>query len=334
MEPTSDHCPVITSVVRVTHDGTRPFKFFNMWTKHQEFLDICATNWVKIVYGSAQFKLCIKLKALKKPLQVLNRKEFGGISQKASSAKAEFQEAFDCLVEDPDNADKGTKYYHALINKNRARSHISYIVKEDGSKTTSSMEMTDLFMEFYKGLFGTRRLSEPIDLGILGKGPCVPCDDTDGLVAPITGEEANWDLVGYDLIQSVQEFFSTGKLLKQINHTIVALIPKTNHDPKVGKFRPIGCTNVIYKTITKILTKRMTSFLSSIVDPGQTAFVKGRNISDNVFLDQEIVCGYKVKRNSPRCMTMLDIRKAYDTVSWDFVEKVLLGLGFSTKFVG
>ncbi|GAA0170712.1 hypothetical protein LIER_24912 [Lithospermum erythrorhizon] len=321
--------------------------------------------------------------------------EFGGISQKASSAKVEFQEAFNCLVEDPDNValrekvdilkkaskslseselsflkqkakcqhlletDKGTKYYHALINKNRARSHISYIVKEDGLKTTSYMEMADLFVDFYKGLFGTRRLSKPIDLDILGKGPCVPCDDTDGLVAPITGEEikatlwemdgdkapgpdgfsstffmANWDLVGYDLIKCVQEFFNTGKLLKQLNHTIVALIPKTNHDPMVGDFRPIGCTNVIYKVITKILTKRMTSFLPIIVDSGQTAFVKGRHISDNVFLAQEILRGYKVKRNSPHCMIMLDIQKAYDTVSWDFVENVLLGLGFPTKFVG
>ncbi|GAA0159728.1 hypothetical protein LIER_16437 [Lithospermum erythrorhizon] len=189
----------------------------------------------KIFYDSAQFKLCIKLKAMKKPLQILNRKEFGGISQKASSAKVEFQEVFNCLVEDPDNvslrekvdilkkaskslseselsflkqkakcqhlleADKGTKYYHALINKNGARSHISYIVKEDGSKITSYMEMADLFVEFYKGLFGTRRLSEPIDLGILGKGPCVPCDDTYGLVAPITREEIKatlWEMDG------------------------------------------------------------------------------------------------------------------------------------------
>ncbi|GAA0174530.1 hypothetical protein LIER_27904 [Lithospermum erythrorhizon] len=206
MEPTLDHCPVIASVLRVTEDGSRPFKFFNMWTNHPDFLDICATHWRKRVYGSAQFKICTKLKALKNPLQALNIKKFGGISQKASSAKMEFQEAFDCLVGDPDNvslrekvdklkkvsktlselelsflkqkakcqhlleSDKGTKYYHALINKNRARSHISYIVKEDGSKTTSYMEMAEPFVEFYKGLY-TRRLSEPINLGILGKGP-------------------------------------------------------------------------------------------------------------------------------------------------------------------
>ncbi|GAA0174531.1 hypothetical protein LIER_27905 [Lithospermum erythrorhizon] len=143
--------------------------------------------------------------------------------------------------------------------------------------------------------------------------------------------KANWDFVGYHLINCVQEFLSTGKLLKQLNHTIFALM---NRDPKVVDFRPIGCTNVIYKVITKILTKRMAGFLSALVDPGQTTFVKGRNIWENVFLAQEIVRGYKVKRNSPRCMIMLDIRKVYDTVSWDFVEKVLLGLGFATKFMG
>ncbi|CAH9071106.1 unnamed protein product [Cuscuta epithymum] len=55
---------------------------------------------------------------------------------------------------------------------------------------------------------------------------------------------------------------------------------------------------------------------------------------DNIFLAQELVRGYNRKRISPRCMIMVDLRKAYDTISWDFLEKVLLGLGLPTRFVG
>ncbi|GKB97474.1 hypothetical protein Tco_0983611 [Tanacetum coccineum] len=35
-----------------------------------------------------------------------------------------------------------------------------------------------------------------------------------------------WDVVANDVTRAVQEFFTNGKLLKELNHTIIALIPK------------------------------------------------------------------------------------------------------------
>ncbi|GJY61919.1 hypothetical protein Tco_0462576 [Tanacetum coccineum] len=35
-----------------------------------------------------------------------------------------------------------------------------------------------------------------------------------------------WDIVGGDIIKAVKEFFTNGVLLKELNHTIIALIPK------------------------------------------------------------------------------------------------------------
>ncbi|GKF47149.1 hypothetical protein Tco_0136951, partial [Tanacetum coccineum] len=35
-----------------------------------------------------------------------------------------------------------------------------------------------------------------------------------------------WDIVGNDVMLVVSEFFINGKLLKELNHTIIALIPK------------------------------------------------------------------------------------------------------------
>ncbi|CAH9070837.1 unnamed protein product [Cuscuta europaea] len=56
-------------------------------------------------------------------------------------------------------------------------------------------------------------------------------------------------------------------------------------------------------------------------------------MSDNIFLAQELVRGYTRKRPSPRCMIKIDLRKAYDTVSWDFLERVLLDIGIPALFV-
>jgi len=36
----------------------------------------------------------------------------------------------------------------------------------------------------------------------------------------------NWDIVKNNVIQAVLQFFRTGKILKQLNHTFLTLIPK------------------------------------------------------------------------------------------------------------
>ncbi|GAA0157719.1 hypothetical protein LIER_14924 [Lithospermum erythrorhizon] len=123
--------------------------------------------------------------------------------------------------------------------------------------------------------------------------------------------KANSDIVRGDVVRAVREFYSTGRLL-----------------------RPIGCANVVYKIITKILARCMERFLPSLIDRSQGAFVRGQSLVDDVFLAQRIVLGYSVTRTSSWGMLMVDLRKAYDIVSWDFLGVVLRGLDFSEAFVG
>lgn len=56
-----------------------------------------------------------------------------------------------------------------------------------------------------------------------------------------------WGTVGASVVAAVMEFFHTGKLLKEINHTVLALIPKSSFACEVGDFRPIACCNILYK---------------------------------------------------------------------------------------
>ncbi|KAL6512997.1 hypothetical protein OROHE_019787 [Orobanche hederae] len=71
-----------------------------------------------------------------------------------------------------------------------------------------------------------------------------------------------------------------------------------------------------------------------LVGPEQSAFVPGRNIHDNTILAQEIIRGYGQKQISSRCMMKLDLRKAYDSVQWSFLEHLLRAYGFPNIFVG
>ncbi|KAL2235474.1 UNVERIFIED_CONTAM: hypothetical protein Sindi_1279600 [Sesamum indicum] len=142
-----------------------------------------------------------------------------------------------------------------------------------------------------------------------------------------------WHIVGQEVCSAVLEFFNTGRLLKQINTTLSALIQKVQSPMTVGDFRPISCCNVLYKIIAKLIVQRLSVVLDKLISPCQAAFVPGRSIGDNITLPQELFTGYNQAHLPPRCALKVDIRKAYDTVEWDFVIAVMELFGFHATFV-
>ena len=90
--------------------------------------------------------------------------------------------------------------------------------------------------------------------------------------------------MGRDFTAAVKEFFSSGQILKQINHSVLALIPKVKNAERLQDFWPIACCNVIYKVISKIIALRLAPVLINLVDPAQVAFVQNRKMVENIFL--------------------------------------------------
>ena len=123
-------------------------------------------------------------------------------------------------------------------------------------------------------------------------------------------------MVKDDFCNAIKEFFVSGKLLGQLNATLITLVPKIQTPLRVTDFRPIACCNVVYKCISKILTTRIMKVLNKLVDQNQSAFIPGRAITDNILLTQELLKGYNCVNGPKRCAFKIDIQKAYDTVSW------------------
>nr|GEX45881.1 putative reverse transcriptase domain, reverse transcriptase zinc-binding domain protein [Tanacetum cinerariifolium] len=142
-----------------------------------------------------------------------------------------------------------------------------------------------------------------------------------------------WYIIGVDVIKAVKEFFTNGRLLKELNHTIIALIPKVNTPARVTDYRPISCCNVLFKCISKIIANRLKGSLKRLVSPNQSAFVSGRCISDYILLIQEIMHNYHLDRGVPRCAFKVDIQKAYATVDWYFLRVILIGFGFHERMI-
>ncbi|KAL0378832.1 UNVERIFIED_CONTAM: hypothetical protein Sradi_3188700, partial [Sesamum radiatum] len=96
--------------------------------------------------------------------------------------------------------------------------------------------------------------------------------------------KAAWSVVGDEVTRAVFDFFAMGQLLKQVNATLLTLIPKVRSPNFVVDFRPISLCNVLYKIITKIIGQRISVVLDNLISPSQNAFVPGRLIGDNILL--------------------------------------------------
>ncbi|CAA7045435.1 unnamed protein product [Microthlaspi erraticum] len=99
-----------------------------------------------------------------------------------------------------------------------------------------------------------------------------------------------------------------------INKTNICLIPKKTKASKMAEFRPISLSNVAYKIVAKIIAKRLKRILPHAISDTQSAFVKGRSITDNILVSHELL--YALKSNN-KCskefiVIKMDISKAYD----------------------
>ncbi|KAL2237673.1 UNVERIFIED_CONTAM: hypothetical protein Sindi_0959000 [Sesamum indicum] len=73
--------------------------------------------------------------------------------------------------------------------------------------------------------------------------------------------------------------------------------------------------------------------MDKLISPAQTVFVPVRSISDNILLAQELFTGYNQQRLPPHYALKVDIRKAYDTVEWDFLIATLQLFGFPDRLI-
>jgi hypothetical protein len=140
-----------------------------------------------------------------------------------------------------------------------------------------------------------------------------------------------FDLVAKDLLEVVEETRITGMVIRSLNSTFIALIPKVNGPTNFGDFRLIAF-NLCYKVISKIIAKRLRPILSHSLSEEQFIFLKGRQIIDAIGIAQECIHSIKEKKQQALILK-IDLRKAYDCISWDFLRMVLLqcGFGLSTK---
>ncbi|CAM9004002.1 unnamed protein product [Rhodiola kirilowii] len=145
-----------------------------------------------------------------------------------------------------------------------------------------------------------------------------------------------WDVVKIDFVNLCLSVLNSGDIPERFNDTLLVLIPKQKRTiERMEDLRPISLTSVVSRVVAKVMVNRLQAILSEVISTEQSAFVKSRLITDNFIIAHE--CSHFIK-NYRRGATVygslkLDMSKAYDRIEWNFLEIVLLQLGFDMCWV-
>lgn len=91
--------------------------------------------------------------------------------------------------------------------------------------------------------------------------------------------------------------------------------------------------NLSWHPIDSSSADYLKSTLHQTIAPNQSAFVKGRQITDAILVANEIV-DHWTNNNSKGVVIKLDLEKAFDKISWDFILSMLHLKGYSRKWIG
>ncbi|KAK2416760.1 hypothetical protein QL285_039127 [Trifolium repens] len=141
-----------------------------------------------------------------------------------------------------------------------------------------------------------------------------------------------WDIVHQDLVNVVTEFFTTGFLLPNFNANTLILIPKISNADKIEHYMPIALANFKFKIISKVLADRLAQVMPSFISKEQRGYIHGRNIKDCLCLASEVANLLHTKVFRGNLALKIDVTKAFDTLEWSFLIKVLRSFGFSETF--
>ncbi|RVX11275.1 LINE-1 retrotransposable element ORF2 protein [Vitis vinifera] len=363
---TSDHWPIVLETNPFKW-GPTPFRFENMWLQHSSFKENFGRWWSEFQgNGWEGHKFMRKLQFVKAKLKEWNKTSFGELSKKKKDILAVLAN-FDSLEQEGGLShellvqralSKGELEELILREEIHWRQKLGKFIKEleneSGLMLNNPESIKEEILRYFEKLYASSS-GESWRVEGLDWSP-IDGESASRLEFPFTEEEIYkaifqmdrdkapgpdgftiavfqdcWDVIKEDLVRVFAEFHRSGIINQSTNASFIVLLPKKSMSRRISDFRPISLITSLYKIIAKVLAGRLRGVLHETIHSTQGAFVQGRQILDAVLIANEIV-DEKRRTGEEGVVFKIDFEKAYDHVSWDFLDHVLEMKGFSLRW--
>eukprot|EP00253_Pinus_taeda_P027103 PITA_27103 len=313
--------------------------------------------------GAKMFQFQQKLRHLKQVIKAWNKSKFGNILETRKSLEQNMCTLQQTIIIEGRTEELADKE-HSLWTELEARRLQEEIVWRQKSRISHEdrlekhedieKEFKDYFQEALKEQTGSRSsairsvtqhipkiITEDQNQNLLKQVSMQEVEEAmaqlkDGKAPGRDGFTSNffhefWDLISTEVLDLVEESRSMHWLLPSLNSTFIALVPKGEEANTPNKFQPIALCNVIYKLISKVVANRLKPLLPLLILPEQTGYVEGRQIMDGIILSNEVIYSLKILKK-PGMIMKLDLSKAFDKLSWEYIQQMLLAFGFNATW--
>ncbi|GKV16979.1 hypothetical protein SLEP1_g27539 [Rubroshorea leprosula] len=249
--------------------------------------------------------------------------------------------------------DANTRFFHNCVKGRWRRSEMNSI-QIKGVQTRDVNKMKEEIACYFEDLYAEEKRVRPRLDGLGFKQ--LTREDNDTLISPFSEDEikvavgecnsskapgpdgfnfrfvkSEWDVIKDDVVRFLQEFQANGKLVRGLNASFIVLVPKVENPVRIEEYRPISLIGVIYKILAKLLANRLKKVLENVIGEQQMAFLKGRQLMDGVVIANEVIDEVK-KKKKKAFLFKIDFEKAFDKVSWSFLDHMMQKMGFCEKW--
>ena len=257
-----------------------------------------------------------------------------------------------------EEGEMSSRFFLRQERKRGVSGWLSAIRRADGSLATDISSICESWVEFYSGLFTADPVDSSAQDSLLGcltaRLPGEASDSCEGLLSseevfkalegmasekapgsdgfPAEFYRAFWHVLGTDLVDVLNDSFSSGSLPLSLRGALICLIHKKGDRFECKNWRPISLLNADYKLCARALAGRLLKVLHLVINPDQTCGVPGRFIGENVAFLRDLV-DYTSESGTPAAILSLDQEKAFDRVDWPFLFQTLSWLGFGRSFI-
>ncbi|XP_074283345.1 uncharacterized protein LOC141607894 [Silene latifolia] len=270
------------------------------------------------------FQVVKKLKRLKVPLKHLNSEGYGDIENTAKVAKLLLDNIQRNLHGDPTNEviqaeervavqtfreleEARIAFLEQKAKAKKAQNKVLSIKDSNGLVCNDSSAIEQAFIAYYKDLLGSSTSVTSICFEVVRRGKTVSREHARQMVQEVTYDEIKEALFSIPVEKaSGPDGYSSGFF----------------HDA----YEIVG-EDIVHAV------QELAGVLTEIISMNQSAFIRDREIVDNILICQDLARLYSRKSCSPRVMMKVDIRKAYDTIVWNFVGDMLEALRFPSQMV-